>query len=125
MHYALHTMHMRFCLCAYKMGYPDEKTCCVRCMRIAEYMEKKEYIWCCGLYKGRFLSFCSFAFCPNEGGGGPARIFCYLFISGQKFIAVDEYFMATFTNKLLLTKYCQFCIIYKKMNHLYQKKAAE
>ena len=43
---------------------------------------KNEYIWCCGLYKGRFLSFCSFAFCPNEGGEGPARIFCLVpFIS--------------------------------------------
>ena len=54
------------------MGYPDENTCCVRFMRIAEYTEKKNMFGVVVFIREVFT---------NEGGEGPDRIFCHLFIS--------------------------------------------
>ena len=75
MHYALHTMHIRFSLCVYTMGYPDEKTCFVRFMPIAEYMEKKNIFGVAVYIREGFCLSVILHFVRMRGGEGPARIF--------------------------------------------------
>ena len=63
------------------MGYPDEKTCCVRFMRIAEYMEKMNIFGVVVYIREGFCLSVLLHFVQMRGGEGPARIFCHLFIS--------------------------------------------